>query len=178
MSAEHWVDQARRVPSPNFNVRPDKTAITLIVVHSISLPPRCFGGSAIDDFFSNRLDCDQHPYFQKIEGLEVSSHFLIRRDGELVQYVPCDQRAWHAGASSWQGQENCNDYSIGVELEGDDHTPYETAQYERLADLIKLLMNTYPDIGENNITGHEDIAPGRKTDPGPAFDWRYLSQYL
>lgn len=148
--------------------------ISLIVVHSISLPPRQFGGPFIDDFFCNQLNASQHPYFSEICSLEVSSHFLIRRDGELVQYVPCDKRAWHAGQSSWQGRDNCNDFSIGIELEGDDHVPYTDAQYLALARLIMLLREVYPGIEAHAVTGHEHIAPGRKTDPGPAFDWEYL----
>ena len=174
----HGVSEARQVSSPNCNPRPAASDISLIVVHGISLPPRQFGGDWIDDLFCNRLAGDAHPYFADICQLQVSSHFLIRRDGELVQYVPCDQRAWHAGQSRWQGKENCNDFSIGIELEGDDHIPYEDAQYRRLAELIMLLRKRYPGIGDDAVVGHEHIAPGRKTDPGPAFDWYYLRQCL
>jgi len=167
---DHWVVQARHCPSPNYNERPQTDDIGLIVIHNISLPPGQFGGCHIDELFSNCLDPHAHPYFTEIAGLKVSSHFLIRRDGELVQYVPCDRRAWHAGQSSWQGRDNCNDYSIGIELEGTDHEPYSSAQYARLRALIKLLQQHYG-IPPQALAGHDQIAPGRKTDPGPAFDW-------
>jgi len=167
---EHWVEQARKALSPNRNARPDESEVSLLVVHGISLPPGEFGGPWIDDLFSNQLDATQHPYFAEIKDMRVSSHFLIRRDGELVQYVPCDERAWHAGLSSWQGRDACNDYSIGVELEGADDVPYCSAQYQTLNQLIHALRLAYPKI-DKNIVGHEHIAPGRKTDPGPAFDW-------
>lgn len=171
----HRVVQARQMPSPNANERPAGESVRLIVVHSISLPPKQFGGPWIDQLFCNALPPHEHPYFAEICHLQVSSHFLIRRDGELVQYVPCDQRAWHAGQSHWCGRDNCNDFSIGIELEGDDHTPYTEAQYRQLAGLISLLRAHYPDIAEEAVVGHEHIAPGRKTDPGPAFDWDYLA---
>lgn len=171
---DHWVDQARRVPSPNHNCRPDPGDIALVVVHNISLPPRQFGGPQIEAFFQNRLDCDAHPYFEQLRELRVSSHFLIRRDGELVQFVPCDRRAWHAGVSQWRGRDNCNDFSLGIELEGADDIPYEDGQYRALAGLITALIAAYPGLSTDTITGHEQIAPGRKTDPGPAFDWRRL----
>ena len=173
---EHWVEQARRVLSPNRNARPKDGGVSLLVVHGISLPPGEFGGPWIDDLFSNQLDPSGHPYFAEIKGMQVSSHFLIRRDGELVQYVPCDERAWHAGRSSWQGRDACNDYSIGVELEGADDVPYSQDQYRVLNELIKALRAAYPKI-ENNIVGHEHIAPGRKTDPGPAFDWSQVCDH-
>lgn len=173
--SDHWIDQARRVPSPNYNERPEDAAVSLLVVHGISLPPDEFGGPWIDDFFSNRLDASAHPYFATIAGLQVSSHFLIRRDGELVQYVACNARAWHAGRSNWCGREGCNDFSIGIELEGSDHVPYAEKQYTVLSDLVQVLQQHYPQIGDN-IVGHEHIAPGRKTDPGPAFDWSRLPQ--
>ena len=168
--ARGWIAEARHVPSPNFNQRPVGTVVDLIVVHGISLPPGEFGGCWIDDLFMNRLDPTMHPYFAEIEGLRVSSHFLIRRDGELVQYVSCDERAWHAGRSSWRGRTECNDYAIGIELEGEDHVPYTESQYTGLAQLITTLGEAYPAIGDR-IVGHEHVAPGRKTDPGPAFDW-------
>lgn len=161
------------MPSPNCNARPQADDICLLVVHGISLPPGEFGGPWIDDLFSNRLDSSQHPYFKEIQGAQVSSHFLIRRDGELVQYVPCDQSAWHAGQSSWCGREACNDFSIGVELEGTDDVPYTDNQYATLNALIAVLCEQYPGI-VGNITGHEHIAPGRKTDPGRAFDWQRI----
>ncbi|MDF1781541.1 MAG: 1,6-anhydro-N-acetylmuramyl-L-alanine amidase AmpD [Alcanivoracaceae bacterium] len=170
---DHWVEQARKVPSPNYSERPDESDISLLVVHSISLPPNEFGGRWIDDFFCNQLDAAAHPYFCEIAALTVSSHFLIRRDGELVQYVPCNARAWHAGQSRWQGRDACNDFSIGVELEGADHVPYTESQYTVLNALIKTLQDAYQGIADN-IVGHEHIAPGRKTDPGPAFDWSRL----
>jgi len=138
------------------------------VIHNISLPPGEFGGNAVEELFTNRLDWDAHPYYQGIRGLEVSAHFFIRRDGELIQFVPCSMRAWHAGASSWCGRERCNDFSIGIELEGSDELPFTEAQYASLAELTRTLKETYPVTG---IVGHADIAPGRKTDPGPHFDW-------
>ncbi|MFP1679546.1 1,6-anhydro-N-acetylmuramyl-L-alanine amidase AmpD [Alloalcanivorax sp. C16-2] len=171
---DHWIDQARRVPSPNFNERPDPDDLALVVIHNISLPPERFGGAHIEAFFQNRLDPDAHPYFQTIRDLKVSSHFLIRRDGELVQFVACDRRAWHAGVSSWRGRDNCNDFALGIELEGADHIPYEEAQYRRLNALLDTLIAHYPGLSRDTITGHEHIAPGRKTDPGPAFDWSRL----
>ena len=170
---DHWVEQARKVPSPNYSERPDESDISLLVMHSISLPPNEFGGRWIDDFFCNQLDAAAHPYFCEIAALTVSSHFLIRRDGELVQYVPCNARAWHAGQSRWQGRDACNDFSIGVELEGADHVPYTESQYTVLNALIKTLQDAYQGIADN-IVGHEHIAPGRKTDPGPAFVWSRL----
>jgi AmpD protein len=158
----------RIVDSPNQDERPAGTEITLLVVHSISLPPGEYAGDAIERLFTNRLDPAAHPYFREIAGLRVSSHFLIRRDGELVQFVPVERRAWHAGVSSWRGRERCNDFSIGVELEGSDDVPFSEPQYETLTQLAKDLFAQY---GELDIAGHSDIAPGRKTDPGPWFDW-------
>lgn len=174
----HWVQEARHVPSPNYNERPDGAVVDLIVVHNISLPPGQFGGPYIDDFFQNQLSIEADPFFAEIKDLQVSAHFLIRRDGALHQYVGCDKRAWHAGASSWCGREQCNDFSIGIELEGTDTTPFTTAQYQQLAALIQLLRQEYPSIQADRIVGHEDIAPGRKTDPGPCFDWALLQEYL
>lgn len=168
--------QARQCPSPNFDERPSESAIDLLVIHNISLPPGSFGGPWIDDFFLNRLNPDQHPYFCTVCEQRVSCHLLIRRDGELVQYVPLDQRAWHAGRSSFRGRSECNDYSIGIELEGTDDIPYTAAQYESLIRSTLEIKALYPAIARDRITGHADIAPGRKTDPGPAFDWRgYLA---
>ena len=158
----------RVVRSPNQDARPRGTKITLLVVHSISLPPGEFGGDAIERLFTNRLDPAAHPYFREIAGLKVSSHFLIRRDGELVQFVPVGRRAWHAGVSSWRGRERCNDFSVGVELEGTDDGPFTGAQYARLARLVAALRARHP---LRDIAAHSDIAPGRKTDPGPRFDW-------
>src|SRR5436309_1739488 len=158
----------RLVESPNQDERPPGTEISLLVVHSISLPPGEFGGDAIERLFTNRLDPAAHPYFREIAGLKVSSHFLIRRDGELVQFVPVRRRAWHAGISSWRGRERCNDFSVGVELEGTDDGPFTDRQYERLASLIAALKKKHP---LRDIASHSDIAPGRKTDPGQQFDW-------
>ena len=159
---------AAQVPSPNCDERPEGTVITLLVVHNISLPPGCFGGPAIAELFTNRLDPDAHPYFATVAPLRVSAHFVIGREGVLTQFVPCARRAWHAGASSWRGRENCNDFSVGIELEGSDDVPYEDAQYDMLGRLTRALCRRYPIV---DLAGHSDIAPGRKTDPGPAFDW-------
>lgn len=172
---DHWLVTAERTPSPNYNERLSPR-IDLLVIHNISLPPGQFGGSYISDFFCNQLDPDCHPYFEHIKDLEVSAHLLIRRDGTLIQYVPFDKRAWHAGTSCFQGEEGCNDFSIGIELEGTDDVPYAEAQYEKLAAVTRCLMNVYQGITPERIVGHSDIAPGRKTDPGDAFDWDcYLS---
>jgi AmpD protein len=163
----------RYIASPNCDARPVGSAIELLVIHNISLPPGEFGGPGIIDLFTSKLDRDAHSYYREIAGLKVSSHFLIRRDGEIIQFVACDQRAWHAGESSWRGRERCNDFSIGIELEGTDDVPFEDVQYERLAELTRALNANYQITG---IVGHSDIAPGRKTDPGPCFDWvRYRS---
>lgn len=167
---EGWLVDARRVPSPHHDGRPEDEKPTLLVVHNISLPPGEFGGPWSDALFTGTIDPDAHPFFAEIAHLRVSAHCLIRRDGEVVQYVPFDKRAWHAGVSMYQGRERCNDFSIGIELEGTDTTPYTDAQYQRLADITQTLIRLYPAIAEN-ITGHCDIAPARKTDPGPAFDW-------
>ena len=168
---QHRIDQAQWCPSPNYNDRPDPADISLLVIHNISLPPGQFGGPYIEDLFLNRLDPEQHPYFQDISQLTVSSHFLIRRDGSVLQFVTCDKRAWHAGVSSFGGRQNCNDFSLGIELEGADDVAYEAAQYDVLIAVTALLQQHYPAITDDRITGHENIAPGRKTDPGPAFDW-------
>ena len=170
-----WLLQARAAASPNFGPRPAGSSIDLIVLHSISLPPGQYGGPEIEQLFGNRLDWDAHPYFQAMRGLEVSSHFLIRRDGELVQFVSCDQRAWHAGRSSWRGRDNCNDDSVGIELEGLEGDSFEPAQYRKLAWLCQVLAQRYPIA---HIAGHEHVAPGRKQDPGAGFDWRQLQQAL
>ncbi|WP_298233149.1 1,6-anhydro-N-acetylmuramyl-L-alanine amidase AmpD [uncultured Azohydromonas sp.] len=170
---EGWYAPAQRCPSPNFGLRPVGVSIDLAVVHSISLPPGVYGGDAIERLFTNRLDWDAHPYFQQIRGLEVSAHFLVRRDGALMQFVSCDARAWHAGRSSWRGRDNCNDYSIGIELEGLEGRPFAAVQYRRLARLLRALAQRYP-LAE--VTGHEDVAPGRKHDPGAAFSWPLLAR--
>ena len=173
-----WLQSAEIVASPNFNERPDGSEIDLIVIHGISLPPGRYGGSYIRDFFCNQLDADQHPYFGDICHLQVSAHCLIERDGQLVQFVSFLDRAWHAGESSWCGKTGCNDYSIGVELEGTDDGGYTEAQYRVLADLVASLQRQFPSIQSDAITGHSDIAPGRKTDPGPSFDWVKLKQLV
>jgi len=154
--------------SPHCDERPAGARVSLLVIHNIALPPGEYGGDAIDDLFMGRLDPDAHPYFKDLEGLRVSAHYLIRRDGTLIQYVDPDKRAWHAGVSSWKGRERCNDFSIGVELEGSDDVPFTEHQYERLAELTQALFARY---GALDLAGHSDIAPGRKTDPGPWFDW-------
>jgi AmpD protein len=166
---------ARQVRSPNCDDRPPGAAVSLVVVHNISLPPGEFGGRDIERLFTNRLDPHAHPAYAAMADLRVSAHFLIRRDGTLVQFVACVRRAWHAGASRWNGRMRCNDFSIGVELEGTDETPYTAAQYRVLARLVKALRRRYP---IRDLAGHSDIAPGRKTDPGPAFDWTRLRRML
>ncbi len=174
-----WVEQARRVPSPNFEARPQGCVPELLVIHNIALPPGEYGGNEIEHLFTNRLDWEAHPYFQQIRGMRVSSHLLIRRDGELVQFVSLDDRAWHAGHSDYCGRDNCNDFSIGIELEGSDDIPYTAAQYDILAAVSALLLRRYRELDARDIVGHSDIAPGRKTDPGPAFDWqRYRADLL
>lgn len=163
-----WLFGARRVASPNCDERPADEAVELVVIHAISLPPNEFGGPGIVHLFTNCLDPAAHPYFREIQGLRVSAHFLVRRDGELIQFVACSRRAWHAGASSWRGRDNCNNFSIGIELEGCDQLPFEDAQYLTLNRLLAELRRRYPITA---VVGHSDIAPGRKTDPGPCFDW-------
>ena len=170
-----YASTARRVRSPNHDARPPGLPVDVIVVHGISLPPGEFGGEAIARLFTNTLDPNEHASFAAIAQLRVSAHFLIRRDGELVQFVGCNERAWHAGVSSWKGRERCNDFSIGIELEGTDDCPYAAAQYTMLARLVRALKRVYPIA---DLVGHSDIAPGRKTDPGPAFDWRRLGRLI
>ncbi len=180
LDAQGWLapnaNVARR-PSPNFNERPQDTAVSLLVIHNITLPPGQFGTPYIADLFLNQLDLTADPWFSNVEGLKVSAHFVIDRLGQITQFVSCDERAWHAGISSFDGREQCNDFSIGIELEGTDDVPFEYAQYERLATLTQCLRDRYPLTA---ATGHSDIAPGRKTDPGPHFDWlrfRTLAQW-
>lgn len=168
VDADGWVRGALRRPSPNCDPRPSGLPVELLVVHNISLPPGEFGGDGVIELFLNRLDCDAHPYYDRLRALRVSAHFLVRRDGALIQFVPCGLRAWHAGLSTWRGRERCNDFSIGVELEGTDDLPFTDAQYATLASLARTLRAAYPIV---DATGHSDIAPGRKTDPGPCFDW-------
>ena len=165
------IDEARQVPSPNCDARPDNCHPDLIIVHGISLPPGEFGGDSIDEFFTNCLNPGEHPYFREISDLRVSSHLLIRRSGDLVQYVPTSMRAWHAGESCYEGRECCNDFSIGIELEGSDDLEYEDEQYAALNQVISALKRAYPSLSNAPIVGHSDVSPGRKTDPGPAFDW-------
>lgn len=169
---------ARTALSPNRDARPGGLVPELVVVHGISLPPGSFGGPWIDQLFLNALPPDGHPYFAAVHHLRVSSHVVIGRDGGLTQYVPFGERAWHAGASYWRGREACNDFSIGIELEGTDDLPYDDRQYETLAELVATLQRVYPSLAEGWIAGHSDIAPGRKTDPGPAFDWRRLEHAI
>jgi AmpD protein len=175
VDADGRLPAAAQFASPNCDDRPDDTPISLLVVHGISLPPGRFGGDAIERLFTNRLDPRAHPSFPPIADLRVSAHFLIRRDGRLMQFVACARRAWHAGESSWRGRARCNDFSIGVELEGTDTRPYTAAQYHALGRLARALMRRYPIV---DIAGHSDIAPGRKTDPGPAFDWERLARRI
>lgn len=174
ISPEGWIAGIRHIPSPNCDARQEDIAIELVVIHNISLPPGEFGGNGVIELFTNQLDPAAHPYYATIHQLKVSAHFFIRRDGELIQFVPCSQRAWHAGVSNWQGRERCNDFSIGIELEGDDATPFTEAQYATLNHLLPPLRQTYPIKG---IAGHSDIAPGRKTDPGPCFDWSRITSH-
>ena len=166
------------IPSPNFNNRPESLEISLLVIHNISLPPGEFGGEFIEQFFCNKLDAKAHPYFSEIDTLQVSAHFLIRRSGEIVQFVSVNNRAWHAGVSNFNGRENCNDFSIGVELEGSDDKPFAKEQYSGLVWLTQKLMANFNAITPDRIVGHSDIAPGRKTDPGPLFDWQTYRQML
>jgi N-acetyl-anhydromuramoyl-L-alanine amidase len=169
-----WLELARRLESPNCDDRPSGMRPELIVVHGISLPPGEFGGPWIDALFTNTLAPDAHPYFAQVASLRVSAHALVRRDGEVVQYVPFHRRAWHAGQSRWMGRERCNDFSIGIELEGTDARAYESAQYASLARLVAMLCRTYQTLSAERIVGHSDVAPGRKSDPGIAFDWPLL----
>lgn len=174
----HWLNVATRVPSPNHSARPDPGDVSLLVIHNISLPPGEFGGPHIDELFCNCLDPKGHPYFADICELRVSSHLLIRRDGAVTQYVPFDRKAWHAGRSSFEGRAECNEFSIGIELEGTDDTAFTDVQYDALAGITRLLLQHYPRITDARIAGHSDIAPGRKTDPGPCFDWERYRQAL
>lgn len=170
-----WFRRARRLDSPHFGLRPLGACIDLVIVHSISLPPGQYGGQQVQDLFTGQLDCSAHPYFEQLRGLQVSAHFYIRRDGELWQFVSCDDRAWHAGASHYRGRDNCNDDSIGVELEGLEGERFESPQYDALAMLCRDLSQVYPIA---HLAGHEHVAPGRKHDPGPGFDWSRLRAQL
>jgi len=173
-----WYSGAKRVPSPNCDDRPEGTSISLLVIHNISLPPGCFGNGYIEQFFQNKLPVAEHPFFTEIQHLQVSAHCLITREGEVVQFVPFQKRAWHAGKSLFDGRENCNDFSIGVELEGTDTSPYTSEQYKALAELTRILQAAFPSVSVGRIVGHSTIAPGRKTDPGEAFDWLYFRSLL
>ena len=170
--------KARQVASPNRDSRPESCGIDLVIIHGISLPPGEFGSDDIERLFTNTLDPDAHPFFREIKDLRVSSHLLVRRDGELVQFVPFHERAWHAGESRFEGRERCNDFSIGIELEGTDEQPYETVQIERLAEVIRALCEAYPGLTPDRVVGHSDVSPERKTDPGPHFDWDGLRSLL
>ncbi len=169
-----WFQGVARCPSPNCDARPAGCAVDLVVIHNISLPPGEFGTGCVHALFQNRLDTGAHPYFQQLEGLEVSAHLLIERDGALSQFVALNRRAWHAGVSCYAGRDACNDFSIGIELEGTDDRPYTDAQYEQLAHTLHALFERFPALDASRLAGHSDIAPGRKTDPGPAFDWERL----
>lgn len=173
LDAAGWLLGARHIPSPNCDSRPAGEAVRLVVIHAISLPPGEFGGPGVEQLFTNRLPADAHPYYAGICELRVSAHFFIRRDGELVQFVPCSLRAWHAGVSSWKGRQRCNDFSLGIELEGTDESAFTDVQYARLNELLAVLCAAHP---IEDIVGHADIAPGRKTDPGPCFDWRRVAR--
>lgn len=173
-----WLRGALRVPTPNRDQRPEGAPVDLVVVHAISLPPGEFGGPWIDELFTNRLDPGAHPYFREIAGMRVSAHALIRRDGSVTQYAPFGERAWHAGRSCWEGREACNDFAVGIELEGDDEQVFEPVQYRRLAELIRALMQVYPGITPERVVGHCHVAPGRKTDPGSHFDWARLKRLI
>jgi AmpD protein len=170
----HLLTHTRHAPSPYCDARPENTAIDLLVIHSISLPPNQFGNHFIEEFFCGRLNPDLHPYFLTIKDLRVSAHLLIRRSGEIIQFVPFSKRAWHAGQSFFKDKTQCNDFSIGIELEGCDDLPFEPIQYQQLALVSQLLQQNYPAITRERIVGHSDIAPGRKTDPGPFFDWQHF----
>ncbi len=175
---QHRLTEVTQSTTPNFDERPDPEDISLLVIHCISLPPGEFENDYIDQLFNNQLKTDTHPYFKDIFQLTVSTHLLIKRDGLCVQYVPFDKRAWHAGKSSHEGRERCNDFSIGIELEGTELLNYTEQQYEQLATVVSALLKTYPKLSTQRITGHSDIAPGRKTDPGASFDWQRLLDRL
>lgn len=175
-SENGWIDVDRRIESPNHDCRPDNTEISLLVIHNISLPPNEFEGNYVDHFFTNRLNPSRHPYFEEIAHLKVSTHFYIDRKGIITQYVSVNLRAWHAGESLFENRPRCNDFSIGIELQGADHIIYTEAQYSRLVSLTQQLQSIFPLITADRIVGHSDISPGRKTDPGSSFDWkRYLT---
>jgi AmpD protein len=175
INAQGWLSGLRRISSPNYDARPAGEKINLLIIHSISLPPERFEGMAVTQLFTNTLNCDEHPYYEKLRGVRVSAHFFIRRNGEIIQFVSCNQRAWHAGVSQWWGKTRCNDFSLGIEMEGSDSVGYTDKQYQKLVYLTRRLCRAYP-IAE--IVGHADVAPGRKTDPGPYFDWNHFKTSL
>lgn len=175
---DFWLTKVKRVPSPFYNERPEHTEIDLLVIHNISLPPGQYGGDEIEDFFTGKLDKNAHPFFAVIDQMQVSAHCLVRRDGSIIQFVPFNKRAWHAGRSSFAGKVECNDYSIGIELEGTDYEAYTQAQYQALTSLSIAIMQRFPAITPQRITGHQYIAPQRKTDPGLTFNWRYYRACL
>jgi AmpD protein len=177
-SNKQWMRNIRRVMSPNYDSRPESSEINLLVIHGISLPPGQYGSKYIDQLFTNSLDPKEHEYFEQIKHLRVSAHLLIDRTGSMTQYVPFHKRAWHAGESEFDNCPNCNDFSIGIELEGVDDAPYESIQYEKLSQVTKTIMNAWPGISKQRITGHSDISPGRKTDPGGCFKWDYFYKLL
>jgi AmpD protein len=174
----HWINLARVIPSPNYGPRPSGVEADLIVIHNISLPPGEYGGGHIEALFTNKLNTELHPFFKEIENLKVSSHLVIERDGSLLQFVGLDQRAWHAGWSEFEGRPACNDFSIGIELEGSDLEPFTNLQYEILNKVLICLLKTYTKLSKERLVGHSDIAPGRKTDPGPYFDWSRVKKEL
>ncbi len=179
ITEDHWVARTRRQPSPNRDPRPDPEDVSLLIIHGISLPPGRFGSGLVEDLFLNRLDVDAHPGLADLAAVTVSAHLLIDRRGRLIQFVPFDERAWHAGSSEWRGRHRCNDFSIGIELEGEDHRSYTRAQYRRLTLVTTALLEKYPLLSRDAIVGHLEVAPDRKTDPGPAFDWaRFLVSLL
>jgi len=178
VNTNHWLEHVRRVESPNADDRPAGAAIELIVVHGISLPPGQFGGAYVEDLFTDRLDTATHPAFASLLGVRVSAHVFISRRGRVTQFVPFDRRAWHAGVSRWRGRARCNDFSVGIELEGTDTLAYTHSQYAALQRVVQALLAHYPDLGRDTVVGHSEIAPGRKTDPGPLFDWKRLYSSL
>jgi AmpD protein len=175
LNAQGWMSGLLQIVSPNHDARPPRTTINMLVIHSISLPPNEYGGDAIKQFFVNKLDYSAHAYFEQLRGVRVSSHFLVRRDGQVIQFVSCNKRAWHAGVSTWRGRSRCNDFSIGIELEGSDFESFTELQYGALVRLTRRLKRSYP---IEDIVGHSDIAPDRKTDPGPYFDWNEYRKQL
>ncbi len=178
INQQHIIEDINYIPSPNFNERPTNSDIDLIVLHSISLPPKQYHGNAISEYFCNQLDFAAHPFYESLRDIQVSSHVLIRRSGEIIQYVPFDKRAWHAGESCFEDRVECNDYSIGIEIEGDEESEFPMIQYQQLAKVINVLAQRYSKLTMDRIVGHETISPGRKADPGPYFDWQCLRKLL